>query len=282
MSNPTTGWSLAGGLARRIRDLRKTAGLTGLALAEKLDWQQSKVSKIENGKQVPSEEDIRALVLELGGGEEVVDELLDLREQTTAIDRGWKRGTGGGHEAVQRDYDDRVRAAKVIRNLEVTTIPGLLQTREYAQFQKMQAVRLIDGFTEGQIGPALELLAVRQEVLRDSSKRFEFLITEAALRLRYCPVDMMVAQLGHLLAYTYDRPNLWFGILPFGAQLTLVPENRFIALDDEVLVEHFAGAVEYREDKAAVYLKAWELAAGDAVAGDEARKLIVAAMRSFD
>jgi len=280
MSNPTAGWSLQpGGLARRLRELREAADITGSALATKLDWQQSKVSKIENGRQIPSEEDVRAYVTEVGGGSDVIQELLDLQSQATAINRSWKQG----HESVQRSYDELVRGGSVIRNLEVSTIPGLLQTREYAYYQKMQAVRLnISGFSEAQVETALDRLAGRQEVLRDGGKRFEFIIAESSLRLRYCPVDMMVAQLGHLLAFTYPRPNLWFGIIPFGVELQLVPQNRFIAVDDEVLIEDFAAETHYRHDKAAVHLRAWDLAAAEAVSGEEARRLIVAAMRALD
>lgn len=280
MSNPTAGWSLQpGGLARRLRELREAASLTGSGLAEKLDWNQSKVSKIETGKQIPSEEDIRAYALAVQADEPALRDLLDLQVQATAINREWRQG----HESVQRSYDELVRAGSVVRNLEVTTIPGLLQTREYARYQKMQAVRLaLPGFAEDQIEHSLDGLAERQEALRDGSKRYEFAITEAALRLRYCPVDMMVAQLGHLLAFTYPRANLWFGIIPFGVELQLVPQNRFIAVDDEVLVEDFAAETRYRGSKADVYLRAWDIAVVEAVTGDEARRLIVAAMRALD
>lgn len=280
MSNPTAGWSLQpGGLARRLRELREAASLTGSGLAEKLDWNQSKVSKIENGRQIPSEEDIRAYALAVNADEAAVRGLLDLQAQATAITRRWRRG----HETVQRGYDELVRATSVVRNLEVTTIPGLLQTREYARFQRLQAVRLgLPGFAESQIDQELDVLAERQEALRDSSKRYEFLITEAALRLRYCPVDMMVAQLGHLLAFTYPRPNLLFGIIPFGAELQLVPQNRFLAVDDEVLIEEFAGESRHRGEGVEIYQRAWNMVVAESVTGDEARRLIVAAMRALD
>ena len=52
-----------GGLAERLFRMRKSAGLTGDTLAAELGWGEktgrTKVSKIENGKQVPSADDIR-------------------------------------------------------------------------------------------------------------------------------------------------------------------------------------------------------------------------------
>jgi len=46
-------------LGHRLRDLRKDAGLTGRQLALAAGWHNSKVSKIEYGRQTPTEDDIR-------------------------------------------------------------------------------------------------------------------------------------------------------------------------------------------------------------------------------
>ena len=43
--------------------MRKAAGLTGDRMAEDLCWPRSKISKIENGRQMPSAEDIREALL---------------------------------------------------------------------------------------------------------------------------------------------------------------------------------------------------------------------------
>ncbi|WP_405137599.1 helix-turn-helix domain-containing protein [Nocardia sp. NBC_01388] len=44
----------------RLRELRRDAGLTGRKLADSAGWHESKTSKIEYGKQTPSEADLRA------------------------------------------------------------------------------------------------------------------------------------------------------------------------------------------------------------------------------
>lgn len=46
-------------LGKRLRALRTAAGLSGRTLAESLSWPPSKVSKLENGKQTPTDDDIR-------------------------------------------------------------------------------------------------------------------------------------------------------------------------------------------------------------------------------
>src|SRR5690348_15657434 len=64
-----------GGLAERLNGLRETAGLTGEALAGMLGWSSSKVSKIQNGRQLPTAKDIQAWA-DATGHSEVTDELL--------------------------------------------------------------------------------------------------------------------------------------------------------------------------------------------------------------
>ncbi len=49
------------GLGTRLRALRVQAGLSGKDLADANGWAQSKVSRIENGKQMASTEEPTAL-----------------------------------------------------------------------------------------------------------------------------------------------------------------------------------------------------------------------------
>src|SRR5262249_31101686 len=46
-------------LGKRIRELRQQSGMSGRQLAESLSWPPSKVSKLENGRQAPTDDDIR-------------------------------------------------------------------------------------------------------------------------------------------------------------------------------------------------------------------------------
>jgi transcriptional regulator with XRE-family HTH domain len=47
-------------LRRRLHEIRSSAGLSQTALARLTGWHPSKVSKIEAGRQVPGDDDIRA------------------------------------------------------------------------------------------------------------------------------------------------------------------------------------------------------------------------------
>lgn len=72
-------------LANRLRDMRRHAGLTGKNLADAAGWGQSKVSKIENGYQVPTPEDIDTWVTSCGQPREVIGELLGLLGSASAV-----------------------------------------------------------------------------------------------------------------------------------------------------------------------------------------------------
>lgn len=270
-----------GGLAAKLRDLRVAAGLTGAALADRLGWApagQPRVSKIENGRQLPTEEDIRAWVGATGESEATAIALLDLRIEAEARHRRWRQRVRGGQAALQAEYDARVRGASLVRNLETMVIPGLLQTPDYARSQAMQAVRL-NGADPAEVDAVVVARMRRQDVLYDTAKRFEFLVAEAALRHLYCPPAAMRDQLDRLVATTYGRSNVWFGILPFGVELPLIATAGFVVLDDELaIVEGFVDEYEYRGELAAVLEKVMSTLAAEAWTGERARERIVRAM----
>src|SRR5215510_5177333 len=73
---PTGEWlNQPGGLTERLVRLRRAAGLSGDQLAARLAWARSKVPKLENGRQMPTEADLTAWA-EACGQPEAAPELL--------------------------------------------------------------------------------------------------------------------------------------------------------------------------------------------------------------
>jgi transcriptional regulator with XRE-family HTH domain len=255
----------------RLYRLRKDAGLTGDQLAALLGWgatARTKVSKIENGRQTPSTEEVQAWALAVGHPE-AAEELLDLLADMKIVHTRWQaRLKKGGQAAIQEDFDARTRAAQRFRNAELVLIPGLLQTSAYARAVKTQGAALYPE-TVGDVDAAVQALMRRQDVLYDSSKTFEFLITEAALRLIPCPPQVMLGQLDRLLSLGMD--NVTLGIIPFG-ELQLAPVNSFYLLDDDLTVETWAGKTE--GEPAALYHRIFDALMIEAVTGAEGRQLI--------
>lgn len=261
-----------GGLAERLYGLRRAAGLSGARLAADLGWGAAKVSKIENGNQTPSAGDIRAWAAACGHPE-AADELLDILADVQTVSRRWKQRARGGLAAIQEDYDRRTREARRVRNAEILIVPGLLQTAGYARgiLTRLWPDRSdIDETVAGRMQ--------RQEVLYDPGKTFEFVITEAALRMLPVPAQVMAGQLDRLLSV--GLTNVTLGIIPFGVELDTLPAGGILLLDDAAIVEtvetcggeRFAG-----EEESAEYGRIFGLLMDEAVTGDEARQLITAA-----
>src|SRR5260370_16315026 len=200
-------------LGLRLRELRREAGLTGSALAASLSWPASKVSKLEKGWESPSDRGIRAWTETTGAGAEAEALLASLHTLETQHAE-WRRVLRTGLHAHQRELVDLEGKTKLLRAFEVTTVPGLLQTAEYARARFEEAVR-VHGIPND-VDEAVRARLRRQEVLYRPDKRFHFVVTEGAVRFRLCPDEAMIAQLERLVALSAMR-NVELGIIGFEA-----------------------------------------------------------------
>lgn len=272
---PTGEWlNQPGGLAERLVRLRKAAGLTGDRLAEIAGWPRSKVPKIENGRQMPTDADLTAWA-EACGRPDVIPELLDALSEAQAVHRQWRHKLRKGHAALQEEFAALVRGGSHIRNFEVVSVPGLLQTPDYARYRMLEAVRLHGAAAEG-VDATVVARMRRQEVLYDQSKEFEFVITEAAFRLLPCPVPVMLAQLDRLVTAS-TLGNVTLGVIPFDVELAVMPMLGFLAVDDLTVLETFTGADTLGGEESAKCRQIFKELMAESVTGDEARRLITAA-----
>lgn len=263
-----------GGLAAQLRDLRLAAGLTGTAMAGKLGWTQSKISKIETGRQMPTEDDVLAWARACRATKAITQTLLSALAEAQGLHREWRQQVRLGQTAIQRNYDELARRATTIRNAEIIYIPGLLQNADYARCRIEEGIRL-HGASNNEVQDATAQRMQRQQILYDTTKTFEFVITEAALRLLLCPRATMLAQLDRLLALT-GLAHVRLGIIPFGVELPTAPQNSFILFDNTLaVVETFVGETMYHADEAAAYAAAMDSLANEARYDEAARELIL-------
>ncbi|WP_018788572.1 helix-turn-helix transcriptional regulator [Micromonospora sp. CNB394] len=269
-----------GGLAGHLRDLRRGAGLTGAELARHLSWTQSKVSKIETGKQMPTDEDLSGWLTTCGATKATKATLTALLAEAQGLHQEWRQQVRLGQSAIQRNYDQLVSKASKIRNTEIVYIPGLLQTPSYARSRIEEGVQL-HGADPDEVGSATARRIMRQQVLYDTSKDFEFLVFEGALHILLCPPSDMLAQLDRLINIT-DMPHIKLGVIPFGRQLATAPQNSFLLLgDDLAIVETFIGEYMFHGGEAAAYSAVMDRLANDALYDVEARKIVQRAMAAL-
>ncbi|MGH3714350.1 MAG: helix-turn-helix domain-containing protein [Micromonosporaceae bacterium] len=279
--DPLTEWlTQPGGIAEILRSARLRAGLTGVELAERVGWQQSKVSKIENGRQLPTGVDVETWLTACGATVGEIESLTRSLDEVTGRHRDWRRRVRQGLVSIQAGYNDVARDATVIRYFATATVPGQLQTAEYARTRLAAGVVLHDASAE-ELADAVATRMRRQQYLYDTSKQFEFLLAEPVLRWLVDPPNVMLGQLDRLLAVVSGLPNIRFGILPELRPVSLSPQNAFVLFDDVAYVETFVGETVHVGDEAAAYHRVMDRLWADAVTGEEARRLIMRAVRDL-
>lgn len=272
---PTGEWlNQPGGLAERLQRLRRAAGLTGDALAAQLGWPRSKVPKLENGRQMPTEADITAWA-QACGQPDAARELLAMLAEAQTVHRQYRHQLRrGGHEASQEDLNELVRQAKRIRNAETLLIPGLLQTPGYARYRLREAMGISGDV--GDVEAAVTARMRRQEVLYESDREFEFIIMEVALHIRCCPDDVMVGQIDRL-SVAAGLSGVTLAIIPLDAQLAVTPLMGFLIADDVAYIETQTSEDFLRGDEAARYGQIADDLLAESVTGEEALRLLGAA-----
>ena len=224
-------------LGQRLRDLRQQAGLTGRQVAESLSWPASKVSKLENGRQTPSDADVRAWT-SITRAEAETESLLASLHTLEIQHAEWQRQLKTGLRPHQDEIADLDARTRLFRAFEPTFIPGLLQTAEYARARFAQSVTVFK--VPNDMDEAVAARVRRQEMLYRPDKRFHFVLTEATLRYRLCAPAVMLGQLDRLVT-SGALPNVRLGIIGFETAYVVAPAHGFWLLDDDrVMVETFS------------------------------------------
>lgn len=267
-------------LGARLRELRVEAGLDGKGVAAALGWQRSKVSRLETGKQTPSSADLVAWAEAVGRADlagELKGRLVGLETQY----RSWRRQLAGGHRARQELAIAETATTQTIRGIEVSRIPGLFQTADYARhaFEANAEFRQVPRDVEDAVRTRIR----RQECLYEPGKRFRFLVWEAALHMLTCPREVMAAQLDRL-AGLIGLDTIELGIVPFGAQLRRAPGHGFWIYDRRLVIVETINAEMWLDDEEniALYERAYDWMAEASVYGPQARRLIGRARASLD
>ncbi|MFD9689063.1 helix-turn-helix domain-containing protein [Kitasatospora sp. NPDC059088] len=232
-------------LAAALKDLRRASGLSGERLAVRCGMSQSKISRIETGRALPTVVDVHQIVNALGLDEDLARELLALASVANAEYEDVRASVRRGLHFRQRELATLESNSEHIRYFLPAIPSGLLQTPEYMRAAMSPPVDPVDG----DVTQAVALKIERQAVLYDESKQFDFLLTESAVRWKLCPPSVMAVQLDRLASIS-RLPNVNIGIVPLSAQIADAPFHIFTVYDSSlVTVELFTGRVVLRDPK---------------------------------
>lgn len=263
----------------RLRQLRADAGLTGQQLAEQCDWLQSKVSKLETGKQTASDGDLvawsDATDMPLATFDELQHALDDLRVDYAT----WRRQLRAGSDERQRKATRDWNTASRIRIVEFGVVPGIVQIPGYAR-EVLTAHADLHGL-DRDIDAAVAARMGAQAALYDTTKSIDVLIAEAALRYPVATPTVMAAQIDRLVPLL-GLPHVRFGMLPLDQRLPWMPMHGYWIVDDQAMVENVTAEITINDpDELAAYRtltdKLWTVA----VEGDDARALLLRLARDY-
>ncbi|WP_158587984.1 helix-turn-helix domain-containing protein [Actinomadura logoneensis] len=203
-------------LVGELQRLRAATGEPPDRVAAALDWSTTKLVRIETGAVGVSTTDLRALLRHYGltDGDERVAALTAMARD--ARERGWwslyQRDLAPGYLR----YIGYESGASVVSGFQMTTVPCLLQTEEYADAVTREHV---ESSTDREVLVEVRMRRQAELFARENPPRLDMIVDEAALRRHVGgPSDpgVMPRQLRHLLDML-DRPWLTLRVIPFAA-----------------------------------------------------------------
>jgi transcriptional regulator with XRE-family HTH domain len=235
-------------LALELRRLREAAKLTCEEVAERLECSASKISRVETGRVSVSPRDVRDMLEIYGIPEDQRESLVQLARDSRQ--KGWWQAYSDTIQPQFATYLGLESAASEIRIYEVSLIPELLQTEDYAR--TVISAGMVNSPRED-IERRVALLMARQPALtRADPPKLWAVVDEAALRRRVGGASLMRLQLDFLLGIA-SLPNVAVQVIPFGGGAHPAMGRPFVVL---VFPERADPDVVYLEDlTSALYLE---------------------------
>lgn len=247
-------------LGNELREMREQAGLTLKEVAEYLRRNPSTVSRLESGLLPARVAEVLAY-LDICG----VDDSKRRDDLKTMSSELFRKGWWDGYAAdVAGSLIDRIwleSRATAICYFQPIMVPGLLQTRDYAE----SVIRTANGAaSEAQIERWIELRMARQRLLdRDEPVELSAVVDESVVRRMVGGRSVMRAQLLRLSAMA-ERPDIDIRVLPFDAGAHASPDGQFDLFGmaepypNAACMQTPAGAVYVEADKAVPFAAAYD------------------------
>lgn len=266
-------------LASELRKLREHAGLTLEDAAARVDISKSALSRIETAKSGARVPVVKVLLELYKVDEPTRDSLVQLTRE--ARQRGWWHQYAAvmpqGFDAFLGFEEEATERLQ----FSVTVVPGLLQTREYAE----AVLREQAAISQEVIDQRVRLRMSRQAMVGqgDGSETW-FVLDEAALRRVVGGPAVMAAQLAHLSDLMCGG-TLNLQVLPLSVGAYVAMESAFtifrFASDPAIVQIELTNSSVYLEDPAEVrrYCQAFDRIRAAAASLRESQSIINSILR---
>lgn len=266
VSKPTSGE-----LGAQLQALRKAAGLTLRALEQRVGMSNAKISFWENGRRLPSLEDLTVVLDALGANDDVRERLLAIRREAEGPGELLVGPTTIGAQLTK--LIEQEGKARRITEVAPLLVPGLLQTPAYAR-------AILGRHPDADVRVRLRI--GRSEILTRSDDPVEFhaLIDDEVLANPIASPPVMVEQLRHLLRMA-KLPNVTIQVVPRRSGYSPMLDGPFILLEfppprhSSVHLEHHSASATLWEGKdVSRFLAAVEEIASTAMTPDRTSEVI--------
>jgi transcriptional regulator with XRE-family HTH domain len=261
-------------LGTQLRRLREAAGISAQEAARAIRGSESKISRIELGRNAVREVDIADLLTLYGVTEPSErEQLLSLASQ--ANQPGWWHNYTDILPGWFQAYIGLEGSASLIRSYDAQFVPGLLQTADYAA-----AVIALGEFSAEETERLVYLRRERQRRVVDGGLQLHVIIDEVALRRPVGGAEVMRGQFSYLEEVS-RRPGLTIQVLPFPTAAYAAPGSfsilSFAAPDlaDVVYLEQLTSAMylDKRTD-VEVYAAAMDKLAALSASAEDSRRIM--------
>ncbi|RIV39786.1 helix-turn-helix domain-containing protein [Micromonospora radicis] len=265
-------------LGQQLRTHREERGMTLKLVAEYLQRDMSALGRYERADWPIRKGDVVAL-LDLYGLHHAAERarLLALAEEVWRTDR-WDEDYGDVIDSSFIEYPWLESRAEKVCSFHATLVPGLLQTREYAEAVIRNAAE--PGTNEATIARWIELRMSRQEVLtKPSPIRIATVVEESALRRPVGGAMVHRRQLEHL-GELARRPNVAVQVMPASVGLHQGLDGTFWTFHlprpypAVAYVESLAGRLYLESPKAERFVNAYDRLSKSALAERASADLI--------
>ncbi|MEV6303402.1 helix-turn-helix transcriptional regulator [Actinoplanes sp. NPDC051861] len=264
-------------LGARLRNLRKAAGLTGKELAAATGQHFTRISRIENGGQPPTERNIRDWAAACAAEDQLPD-LLATAQSIESAYLEWARQARAGMRRLGDLHSIATyQTTTLFRIHEPTVMPGIFQTESYIRQMLLFWYEFLGAPDDADATVAMKVQ--RTAAALTPAKRIVVVLGEQVLHTRRGTPEEHADQLQHLLELM-RLPYVSVGIIPARAQRFAIATVGFWIFDQNaVALETPTAAIKVtRPQEIGRYVAMFERLQAEAAYGHEARQMISAAI----